>query len=88
MAFSWNKNANLLHSKTDWTVNPTATFSSTKHLSVLNGSNLHCDTSRVALGSVIESGGIFDLDDLQIFSQLLNDAQLKEKLLGKQILNV
>ena len=71
-----------MDSKLDRTQQPTS-FSSTKHLSMLNTSAVKCDTSRVSLGSLVENGGSFDLDDLQIFSETLNDEELKDKLLGK-----
>ena len=42
-----------------------------------------CDDSRLSIGSVLSNGGEFDIDDLQIFSEILTSEELKSKMLGE-----
>jgi len=70
-----------LRSILDWSQHSNI-FSSVIHASVLNNSGVECDVSRVSLGSIVKSGGIFDLDDLQIFSEAFSSEKLKDNMLG------
>ena len=72
-----------LSSKLDWTQNPASTLFSKIHANVLNRSGVTCDITIVSVGSILESKGMFDLDDLQIFSDALNYEDLESKIFGK-----
>ena len=60
-------------------------MTSQKHIVCSNTLDVTCDDSRLSIGSVLSSGGEFDIDDLQIFSELLTSEELKSQMLGEKI---
>ena len=78
---TWNANDGALDSKLDWTQQPT-TYTSTKHPSIMNDVTMECAAARITIGTSLETGGEFDIDDVQIHSEEFSAEQLEEHFLG------
>ena len=82
--FMWNTTDQTLRSKFDWTISGSDDNSKTFSFA-LNGNGFYCSSKFLQIGATLESKAIFDLDDLQIFSEALNDEELLHYMLGNLI---
>lgn len=84
MWFSWDRASySMVSLKLDWYSNFSQKNLSSFEFFSNSTDNITCETTRLAIGSQLESGSIFDIDDLQIFPKTLRDEILLTKMPGK-----